>query len=131
MQYMYINEDKKTLDTLSYRNERAIKLEVFNSKFQNSVNILDSYGCTMHNKDVIDLLWNKLNNSELAMFVASIKVDYCRNHHKYTYILQEIATQIPTGKTSPFTTSGVSELKKGGNNNRNTSACPCRSRTFP
>ena len=128
---MYINEARKSLETLYYRNGRAMKLEVFNRSFQNSVNILDSYGCTMHNKDVIDLLWKKLNNAELAMFVASIKEDYCRNRHKYTYILQEIATQIPTGKTSPFTTSGVSELKKGGNNNRNTSACPCRSRTFP
>ena len=27
-------------------------------------------------KDVVDLLWMKLNNAELAMFVASIKVDY-------------------------------------------------------
>ena len=72
----YINEAKKTLETLSYRNERAMKFEVFKSRFQNAVNILDSYGRTMHKKDVVDLLWMKLNNAELAMFVASIKVDY-------------------------------------------------------
>ena len=52
----------------------------------------------MHNEDVVDLLWTKLNNAELAMFVASIKVDYHRNHQKCIDILQEIATQIPTGK---------------------------------
>ena len=84
-----------------------MKFEVFNIKFQNTVNILDSYSRTMHNKDVVDLLWTNLKNSELAMFVASIKVDYRRNRQKYTKILQEIATQIPTGKTPPFTTAGV------------------------
>ena len=104
MQDMYINEAKTMLKTLSYRNERSVKFEVFNSKFQNAINILDSYGRTVHNKDVVDLLWTKLNNSELAMFVVSIKVDYRRNRQKYTNILQEIATQIPNGKTPPFTT---------------------------
>ena len=69
---------------------------------------MDSYGHTMHNKDVVDMLWKKLNNSELTMFVVSIKVDYRRNGQKYTDILQEIATQIQTGKTPPFTTAGVS-----------------------
>ena len=88
MQDMYINKTKKMFETLSYRNERAMKFEVCNRKFQNAVNILDSYNCTIHNEDVLDLLWVKLNNTELAMFVASIKVDYRRNHQKYTEIMQ-------------------------------------------
>ena len=58
------------------------------------------------------------------MFVASIKVDYCHNRQKYTNILQEIYIQIPTEKTPLLTTAGVSELKTGGSNNRNTSVCP-------
>ena len=120
MQHMYINYARKTLETISYRNERAMKFEVFNNKFQNAVNILDIYGRNTHNEEVVDLLWKKLNNSELAMFVASIKVDYRRNRQKYTNIVQEITTQIPTGKTLPFTTPGVLDLKTGGNNNRNT-----------
>ena len=124
MQDMYINEAKKTLETLSYRNDRAMKFKVFNSKFQNKVNILDSYGCTVHKKDVVDLLWTELNNAELTMFVALTKVYYCSNCQIYTKILQEIATQISTSKTTQFTTAGVSDLKKGGNNNRNISACP-------
>ena len=98
MQDMYINEAKKTLETLSYRNKRSMKFHVFNRKFQNAVNVLDSYGRTMHNKDAV----------ELKMFVASIKVDYRSNRQKYTEILREIATQIPTGKTPPITTAGVS-----------------------
>ena len=62
----------------------------------------------MHNKGVVDLLWTKFHNSELAMFVASVRVDYHRNLQKYAGILQDIATQIPTGKTSPFATAEVS-----------------------
>ena len=88
MQDRYINKAKKILETLFYSNERAIKFEVFNNKFQNVVNILYSYDCTMHNKDIVDLFWKKSNNTELAMFVASIKVDYCRNRQKYTDFLQ-------------------------------------------
>ena len=124
MKDMYINEAKKILETLSYRNERATKFKVFNSKFQNAVKVLDSYGHTMHNEDVVDLLWKKLNNSELATFVASVKVSYRRNRQKYTKILEEIATHIPTGKTPPSTTAGRLQLKTRGKNNRNTSACP-------
>ena len=63
MQDRYINKTKKTFETISYRNEIAMKFEVFNSKFQNEVNILDSYGHTMHSEDVVDLLWKKLNNA--------------------------------------------------------------------
>ena len=107
MQDMCINEAKTTLETLSYRNERAMKYEVFNCKFQNAVNILDSYGRTMHNEDVVDLLWKNFKYAELSMFVASIKVNYRRNRQKYTNIVQEITTQIPTGKTPPFATAGV------------------------
>ena len=84
---MYINEAKKTLETIYYRNERSMKFEVFNSKFQNAVNILDSYSCTMQNKDVVYLLWKKFNNAELTMFVAPIKIYYFRNNQKYTNIL--------------------------------------------
>ena len=92
MQYMYINEDNKTLETLSYSNKRAMEFEVFNSNFQNAVNILDSYIRTMHNEYVVDLLWTKLINVELGIFVASIKVDYRRNRQKYTNILKKKET---------------------------------------
>ena len=89
---MYINEDNKTLETLSYSNKRAMEFDVFNSNFQNAVNILDSYIRTMHNEYVVDLLWTKLINVELGIFVASIKVDYRRNRQKYTNILKKKET---------------------------------------
>ena len=65
-------------------------------------------------KDIVDMLWTELKNSELAMFVTSIKVDYLGNPQKYTEILQEITTQTPTSKTPLFKTAGISELKTGG-----------------
>ena len=39
-----------------------MKFKVFNSKFQNVVNIVDTYSQTMRNKDVVDLLWEKSTN---------------------------------------------------------------------
>ena len=128
---MYINEAKKISETLFYGNEKAIKFKVFNSKFQNLVNILYSYDFTMHNKDIVYLLWTKFNNTELTTFVASIKVDYHCNHQKFTKKLQTIATKIQTEKTPLFTTAGVSELNTGDNNNHNTAACTAKGSHFP
>ena len=73
----------------------------------------------------------KLINAEFTMFVASIKVGYCCHSQKYTEILQEISTQITTGKTPPFTTAGVLELNTGGGNNHNTSAFPVEGINLP
>ena len=131
MQERYIHKAEKTLEILSNKNERTMKSDVFNRKFQNTINILNRDGHTIHNKEFIDLFWKKLNNTELEMFVDSIKVDYHRNHQKYINILREIATHIPTGKTPPFTTAGVSEIKTGGNHNCNTSVCPAEGSNFP
>ena len=108
-----------------------MKFKVFNSNFQNAVNVLGSYGWTMQNEDVVDLLWTKVNNAELAIFMDSIKADYCSNRQKYTGILQKIATQIPTGKIPLFTKAGVSGLKTGGTNIHNTSAWPAEGEIFP
>ena len=42
MQDISINEARKMLETLTYRNARAVKFEIFNSKFKNVFNSLDS-----------------------------------------------------------------------------------------
>ena len=63
MQDIYINKARKKMETLFNSNERVMKFNVFNGKFQNAFNILDSYGRTMHNKDVVHLLWKKLYNA--------------------------------------------------------------------
>ena len=44
MQDMYINKAKLSLENISYKSERAMKFEIFSGKFQNAVNVLETYG---------------------------------------------------------------------------------------
>ena len=83
MQYMYINEAKKALENISYKKKRAIKLEIFSGKFQNALNILETYGHIMNNEDIVDMMWPKLQIAYLSMFVLSLKVEYRRNRQNY------------------------------------------------
>ena len=125
MQDMYINEAKKTLAIISYKSERAMKFEVFSGKFQNAVNILETYGRGMHNDDIVDLVWTKLQNADLSLFVSSLQVDYRRNRQPYTEILQEIATQIPATSTQPFSPTSVSDIHRiEGGRDGSTNDCP-------
>ncbi len=94
-----INEAKKTLQTLQYRNERSMPFEKFVDKFQRAVDDLEAGGRPMHNDDVIDTLWPKIINNEIREFVTALKVDQARNPRGFREILQDIATEVP--KTSP------------------------------
>ena len=53
------------------------------------------------------------------MIASSLKVDYLCNSQNYTGILQEIDTQIPTNKCQPFSPTGVSEINRIEERNRN------------
>ena len=74
MQDMHINEAKKNLSNIAYRNERAMTFEKFVNTFQKSINDLEMYGRGMHNGDIVDLLWTKIGNPELATYVVSMKL---------------------------------------------------------
>ena len=52
MHERYINKSKRTLETLTYRNERALKFEKFVAKFVKAVDELDKRNRGMHNVDV-------------------------------------------------------------------------------
>ena len=97
-----INEAKKTIQTLQYRNERSMPFERFVDKFQRAVDDLETGGRPMHNDDIIDALWPKLLNNEIKEFVMALKVDQARNPRNYRDILQDIAAEIP--KISPAST---------------------------
>ena len=56
MQDMHINEPKKTLANIAYRNERAMTFEKFVATFQKEIDDLEMYGRGMHNCDIVDLL---------------------------------------------------------------------------
>ena len=76
MQDMHINEAKNSLANISYRNERAMTFEKFVATFQKAIDNSDMYGRVMHNCDIVDLLWTKMVNPELATYVVSMKVHY-------------------------------------------------------
>ena len=103
-----------------------MKFEIFGDKFQNAVNVLEIYSRGIHNEDIVDMMCLKLQSADLTMFVTYLKVYYRRNRQNYTKILQEIATQIPTTKSQPFSPTGVSELNRieGRGGNRFGGYCP-------
>ena len=67
------------------------------------------YGRGMHNGDIVDLLWTKMGNPELAPYVVSMKVHYQDIRSGYKEILQDIATQIPLLAPTTFR-SRVSDM---------------------
>ena len=117
-QHMHINEAKKTLANIAYRNEWAITFEKFVATFQKAIDDLEIYGCGMQNGDIVDLLWTKIGNPELASYVVSMKVHYKVVKRGYWKILQDIATQIPLSRASDLhqtdvTTEGGGCPEKG------------------
>ena len=92
---MNINEVKKTLANIKYCNERAMTFEKFVATFQKAIDDLEMYGRGMHNGDIVDLLWTKMGNPELAPYVVSVKFHYQVVRRGYNSILQDIATQVP------------------------------------
>ena len=76
MQEQYINNAKWTLETLTYRNERALNFEKFVAKFVKSVDELDKRNRGLHNADVVDMIWKKLTNPELNQYIFALKVQF-------------------------------------------------------
>ena len=109
MQDMNINEVKKTLANIKYCNKRAMTFEKFVATFQKAIDDLEMYGRGMHNGDIVDLLWTKMGNPELAPYVVSMKVHYQAVRRGYKEILQDIATQIPLLAPTTFR-SRVSDM---------------------
>ena len=76
MQDMHINEAKKTLANIAYHNERAMTFEKFVATFQKAIDDLEMYGRGMPNGEIVDLLWTKMGNPELAPYMVSMKFHY-------------------------------------------------------
>ena len=102
MQEQYINNTKRTLETLTYRNERALKFEKFVAKFVKAVDELDKRNHGMHNADVVDMIWKKVTNLYLNQYVVELKVQFQRESRNYQEVLQDIASQIPTMPINNF-----------------------------
>jgi hypothetical protein len=122
MQEQYINEAKRTLETLTYRNERALKFEKFVAKFVKAVDELDKRNRGMHNADVVDMIWQKVTNPELNQYVVALKVQFQREPRNYQEVLQDIASQIPTLPINTF--RKASEVGTSNEDNPGSSECP-------
>jgi len=89
-----INNAKSILCNLRYKNERSFSFERFSAKFQRAYDDLEEAGRQVHNGDIVDALWQKIQSIELQPYLASLKVDYqCRNRD-YNLILQDIAAEV-------------------------------------
>ena len=78
MQEQYINEAKRTLESMTYRNERAMKFDKFVAKFVKAVDDLEQFNRGTHNGDVVDLIWKKMTNPDLSQYVTALKVQFQR-----------------------------------------------------
>ena len=99
------------MDTLVYKNERALTFELFSSKIQGAVDALVDCNREPHDGDIVDKLWKKIQNPELSSFVEALKVQYSQQPRTFDKILQDIATQIPNLRKDTFKRN-VSELRK-------------------
>ena len=59
MQEQYINEAKRMLESMTYRNERSMKFEKLVTKFVKSADNLERLDRGIHNADVVDLIWRR------------------------------------------------------------------------
>ena len=122
-QEKYINKVKRTLEFMTYQNERAMKFEKFVTGFVKAVDDLEKHECGMHNADVVDLIWKKITNPHLSQYVTELKVQFQREPREYKDILQDIASQVPNLRVDTF--RKFSEVGRHGNDEN--SRCPSTS----
>ena len=84
-----INDSNQSLETLVYKNERAMSFEMI--FLQDAVRTLEEGNIVPHVGDLVDKLWNQIQNPELNLFVEALKVQYGRNAREHRLILQDIA----------------------------------------
>lgn len=98
-----VNEANKTWEMLVYKNERAMSFESFCQKIQKALQHFDRAARPKHDGDVIDWIWNHIQNAELNQTVAALKAAQGITPRTPTQILQELAKEIPNlVQTSSF-----------------------------
>jgi len=89
---------KSILSNLRYKNERSFCFEGLSAKLQKAYDDLHESGRTVHNGDIVDALWHKIQSPDLQTYLASLKVDYQRQNRDYKLILQDIAAEVAVKK---------------------------------
>ena len=95
MQDQYVSKAKCTIETIQYRNERAMAFEKFVSKLVKAVDELEKRGRGMHNAEVVEIIWQRVRNAELSQYLTALKVQFQHQPRSYREVLQDIASQVP------------------------------------
>ena len=96
MQEQYVSEANGTIETIQYRNERAMPFEKFVSKLVKAVDELGKQGRGMHKSDIVEIIWQRVSNAELSQYLTALKVQFQHQPRNYREILQDIASQVPS-----------------------------------
>ena len=97
-----INSAKNTLSHLRYKNERSFSFEKFSARLQKAYDDLEANGRKVDNGDIVDDLWARIQNSDIQVYLSSLKVDYQRNPRTYQLILQDIAAEIASKPSTAY-----------------------------
>eukprot|EP00980_Cylindrotheca_fusiformis_P016882 scaffold5113_cov72-Cylindrotheca_fusiformis.AAC.1 len=70
----------------------------------------------VHNGDIVDGLWSKIQDPDLQYYLSSLMIDYENNPRDYKLILQSIAAKIASNKSSGGSFGGrnVSAVTRAG-----------------
>jgi hypothetical protein len=110
-----VNQANKTWDMLVYKNERAMPFEAFCRKLTKSLQHFEKAGRTKHDGDVIDWIWDHVQNTELSQHLSALKVAQSFHMKTSRQILQEIAKEIPNiAKGSNFGRISEVEVQQTG-----------------
>ena len=96
IQEQYVIKTKCTIETIHYRNERAITFEKFVSKLVKTVDELEKWGRGMHNADIVEIIWQRVSNAELSQYLTDLKVQFQHQPRNYREVLQDIANRVPS-----------------------------------
>ena len=96
MQEQCVSEAKRTIETIHYRNERAMMFETFFGKLVKAVNELEKRGRGMHNAYIVENNWQRSSNAELSQYINALKVQFQHQSCNYREVLQDIASQVPS-----------------------------------
>ena len=95
-QEQYVREAKLTIETIQYRNERAMKFKNVVSKLVTDVDELGKRGRGMHNADIVEIIWQRFSNAKLSQYLTELKVQFHHQPRNYREVLQDIARQVPS-----------------------------------
>ena len=96
MQEQYVSKANRTIESIQYRNERAMMFKFFVRNLFKAVNKLEKRGRGMHNADIVEIIWQRVSNTKFNQSLTYLKVQFQHQPHNYREVLQDIASQVPS-----------------------------------